>query len=214
VLASTLISFFVVGVYRGAWRYFGMMDAVTVVKGVLLGTFAAQLVILYVYHFFSYSRTVFVIYAIILTGLVMLSRASFRLVGEFVLRQRSVGRRVVIYGAGGTAGMAVSQLREHDQTVKLLGFIDEDPKVKRMKVAGYPVLGDRQALEVLVSSGSVDLVVVALTLVDAGRLAELEALCAEYGVSLARLHVGFEEIIPADRPRQPRSGAGRREIGR
>ena len=28
VLASTLVSFFVVGVYRGAWRYFGMMDAV------------------------------------------------------------------------------------------------------------------------------------------------------------------------------------------
>ena len=37
VLASTLVSFFVVGVYRGAWRYFGMMDAVTIVKGVLLG---------------------------------------------------------------------------------------------------------------------------------------------------------------------------------
>jgi UDP-GlcNAc:undecaprenyl-phosphate GlcNAc-1-phosphate transferase len=215
ILASTLISFFVVGVYRGAWRYFGMMDAVTVVKGVLLGTFAAQLVILYVYHFFSYSRTVFVIYAVILTGLVMLSRASFRLVGEFVLRQRNGGRRVAIYGAGSTAGMALSQLREHDATVKILGFIDEDPKVKRMKVAGYPVLGDLHALEVLVTSGSVDLVVIALRLLDAGRLSQLEALCAEHGVSLARLHVGFEEIVSADRPgARSRSESGLREIGR
>jgi FlaA1/EpsC-like NDP-sugar epimerase len=189
------------------------MDAVTVVKGVLLGTFAAQLVILYVYHFFSYSRTVFVIYAVILMGLVMLSRASFRLIGEFVLRQRSVGRRVAIYGAGGAAGMAVSQLREHDQTVKILGFIDDDPKVKRMKVAGYQVLGDLRALEVLVSSGSVDQVVIALRLIDASRLAELEALCAEHGVALGRLHVGFEEIISADRPAQS-TGPGLRGIRR
>ena len=142
----------------------------------------------------------------------MLSRASFRLVGEFVLRQRSSGRRVAIYGAGGAAGMAVSQLREHDQTVKILGFIDEDPKVRRMKVSGYPVLGDQRALEVLVSSGSVDLVVIALRLLDAEKLAELEALCAEHGVSLARLHVGFEEIVSPDRPSKPRPGL--REIGR
>ena len=213
VLASTLVSFFVVGVYRGAWRYFGMMDAVAVVKGVLArdrsrrSSSSSTSTTSSVTRGPSSSST-----PSSSTGLVMLSRASFRLVGEFVLRQRSVGRRVAIYGAGGTAGMAVSQLREHDQTVKILGFIDEDPKVKRMKVAGYPVLGDRRALEVLVSTGSVDLVVIALRLLDAEKLAELEALCEENGVSLARLHVGFEEIVSPDRPSKPRPGL--REIGR
>jgi UDP-GlcNAc:undecaprenyl-phosphate GlcNAc-1-phosphate transferase len=196
VLTSTLIAFFVVGVYRGVWRYFGMMDAVTVVKGVLLGTFAAQLLILYVYHFFSYSRTVFVIYAVLLAAMVMLSRASFRLVGEFILRQRTAGRRVLIYGAGDGAGLAVSQLREHhDQSLRVLGFIEETSTGTRTRVAGYPVLGDFAALEVLVSTGSVDLVVVTPRLMDAQRLAALEALCAEHGVALSRLYVGLEEIV-------------------
>ncbi|MGQ0736171.1 MAG: glycosyl transferase [Acidobacteriota bacterium] len=215
VLASTLIAFFVVGVYRGVWRYFGMMDAVTIVKGVLVGTFAAQLVILYVYRFFSYSRTVFVIYAVLATGLVTLSRASFRLIGEFVLRQRTAGRRVLIYGAGDGAGLAVSQLREHhDPTARILGFIDDDPKVTRLRVAGYPVLGDYRALEVLVSTNSVDLVVVTARLIDAERLTTLGRLCAEHGVALARLHVGLEELVSAGSP-APRSAAesARREIG-
>jgi len=199
VLASQLISFFAFGVYRGVWRYFGMMDTVTVVKGVIVGTFSAQLVILYVFHYFSYSRTVFIIYAVLVAGLVILSRASFRLIGEFVLRQQSIGRRIVIYGAGDGAGLAVSQLREHHtQPVKILGFIDDDPKVTRMRVAGYPVLGDFRALEVLVAAASVDLVVITARLMDATRLAELEALCAQHGVSLARLHVGLEEIVPTD----------------
>src|SRR4051812_7594474 len=34
VLATQLIAFFIVGVYRGMWRYFGMMDTVVVAKGV------------------------------------------------------------------------------------------------------------------------------------------------------------------------------------
>ena len=47
-----MIAFFVVGVYRGVWRHFGMMDALVVAKGVFFGTLSAQLFILYVYRFF------------------------------------------------------------------------------------------------------------------------------------------------------------------
>ena len=46
VLSSQLLALFVVGGYRGTWRYFGMMDAVVFVKGVILGTVSAELVIL------------------------------------------------------------------------------------------------------------------------------------------------------------------------
>jgi UDP-GlcNAc:undecaprenyl-phosphate GlcNAc-1-phosphate transferase len=215
VLASSLVSFFVAGVYRGAWRYFGLMDTVTIVKGVLIGTFASQLIILYTFHFFSYSRTVFIIFAVILTGLVTLSRASFRLLGEFVLRQRTSGKRVVLYGAGDGAGLAVAQLRDHhDGSAKILGFIDDDPKVARMRVAGYPVLGDFRALEVLATAGSVDLVVITARLIDAERLSRLEGLCGRHGVALARLHVGLEEIISGERTDRDESGGGRRGIGR
>ena len=35
VLAAQLVAFFIVGVYRGMWRHFGIMDTVTVAKGVL-----------------------------------------------------------------------------------------------------------------------------------------------------------------------------------
>ena len=47
VIVAQLIALFVVGAYRGTWRHFGMMDAVTFGKGVGLGTIAAEIVILY-----------------------------------------------------------------------------------------------------------------------------------------------------------------------
>ena len=87
VLGAQLVAFFVVGVYRGVWRHFGLMDGVTIAKGVVLGTAATSLLVLYAFEFNFTSRTVFVIYAVLLGVLVTVSRASFRLMGEFVQRQ-------------------------------------------------------------------------------------------------------------------------------
>ena len=122
-----------------------------------------------------------------------------------MLRQRSATSRAVIYGAGDGAQLAVNQLRLQDQSIKLLGFVDDDPKIRRMRVAGYPVLGDYRALEVLASTGSVDLVVISGRLIDANRLAMLETLCAEHGVALARMHVGLEEIVATRHLAEPTS---------
>src|SRR5206468_9687395 len=108
VLAAQLIALFAVGGYRGVWRHFGMMDAVVFGKGVLFGTIASELMILYFYRFESYSRSVFVIYAALLMLMLSASRASFRLVGEFVNRRRTIGQRCVIYG---TAGAPLETIR-------------------------------------------------------------------------------------------------------
>src|SRR3954453_3718883 len=53
LISAQLMALFVVGGYRGTWRYFGMMDAVVFGKGVALGTIAAQVIILYLYRFES-----------------------------------------------------------------------------------------------------------------------------------------------------------------
>ena len=66
MLAAQLIAFFIVGFYRGMWRHFGLMDGVTIAKGVVLGTAATSLLVLYAFQFTSTSRTVFVIYAVLL----------------------------------------------------------------------------------------------------------------------------------------------------
>ena len=93
VVATQVIALFVVGGYRGTWHQFGMMDAVVFVKGVVLGAVASQIALLYAYRFDSYSRAVFVIHAGVLLLLLCGSRASFRLLGEFVQRWRVAGQR-------------------------------------------------------------------------------------------------------------------------
>jgi FlaA1/EpsC-like NDP-sugar epimerase len=188
------------------WRHFGMMDTITVAKGVFVGAVSAQLVILYIYRFFSYSRTVFVIYGVLLLLSVTLSRASFRLVSEYIQRRRNTGMRVVVYGAGDGGTLVMRELQSRSDPVRLLGFVDDDPRQIGIRVHGFPVLGNFGALVDLIRQHAVDRVIISDSQLAADRMADLRALCAQHGVALTRLLVGLEELVvvtsdaPASRP--------------
>jgi UDP-GlcNAc:undecaprenyl-phosphate GlcNAc-1-phosphate transferase len=199
ILAAQLIAFFVVGVYRGTWHLFGKRDGVTILKGVLLGTAAAQLVIVYLYHYTSYSRGVFVIYFALVAALAAGVRWSFRLIADWMARDRAAGRRVVIYGAGEHAAIAVQELHEHGgKPVRVLGFVDDDPAVARQRVEGYPVIGAYDALVDMVAARAIDIVILNRQQLDDDRLSRLETLCEEHDVALMRLHVGIEELVSSE----------------
>lgn len=194
ILGAQLVALFLVGGYRGTWRYFGLMDTVVFAKGVLIGTVAAQLIILYVYRFESYSRAVFVIYAAILMLLLLGSRASFRLVGEFILRRTAVGQRCLIYGTTGASLATIREAFGPAVVAKVLGFIDDNPWTHQSRVAGYPVLGDFETLLAMIERNETDCVVLNTTLLDAERLQRIEAVCLDRGVDLLRLQVHLNRV--------------------
>jgi UDP-GlcNAc:undecaprenyl-phosphate GlcNAc-1-phosphate transferase len=198
VVGVQMVALFAVGVYRGVWQYFGLMDAVTFAKGVLFGTISSVFFVVYLYRFENYSRAVFVIYAALLMLLLGASRASFRLISEFAHRRRHAGQRLVIYGAGDGAATAVRELLGRTSAgYRMLGFIDDDPAMARSRMQGYPVLGDFASLASLIANGAVDTVVITTHLIGVDRLRTLQTLCAEHNVSLARLHFKLDEIVAA-----------------
>ncbi len=196
VVTAQILALFLVGGYRGVWHQFGMMDAVVFVKGVLLGALSSQIVLLYAYRFESYSRAVFVIYSVVLFLLLGGSRASFRLLGEFVQRRRVVGQRCVVYGTG-SASLATIREAFGDQPLRIVGFIDDDPGQRSLRMSGYSVLGDFQKLLAMVHKEEVDCVVLNTRIIDVDRLQELETACSERDVSLMRLHVNLKPFVAA-----------------
>jgi len=206
IVASQLIAFFAVGVYRGVWRYFSVADTVVMARGVIVGVVSSQLAILYLYRFSSYSRAVFVIDAVLLMGSMTLSRASFRLVADFLNRQREAGTRVVVYGAGDGGALAVRELQKRPTPVRIIGFIDDAPHKIGTRVLGYPVLGDFERLEQLLGTASVELVVIAARNLDADRIRTVRTACASRGIALTRLTVGIEDLIVPFTPGASRSG--------
>ena len=196
VVAVQIVALALVGGYRGAWHHFGMMDAVVFTKGVVLGTVAAQVVILYAYRFQSYSRAVFVIYAGLLLLMLWGSRASFRLVSEFVQRRRVIGQRCVVYGTG-SASLATIREAFGELPLRIVGFVDDDPHQQRLRVSGYSVLGNFSRLIEMIEKEEIDCVVLNTRIIDVDRLTELEAACTRRSISLLRLHVTVKPFIAA-----------------
>ncbi|HEV3139327.1 MAG TPA: hypothetical protein VGY57_02360, partial [Vicinamibacterales bacterium] len=189
-----MIALVAVGVYKGVWRYFGLMDTVAIAKGALFGTAGSVLALLMMLRFDHYSRTVFAIYAIVLMMLLIASRASFRLIAEALRRNHSAATRVIVYGAGDGGSIAVRELGKTTDRYRIVGLVDDDANKRRVRVHGYPVLGGFGALESFVVGGSVDAVVISARTLDAGRRLQLESLCSRHGVPLLRLHVGLETV--------------------
>jgi UDP-GlcNAc:undecaprenyl-phosphate GlcNAc-1-phosphate transferase len=196
VAALDVLALFAVGFYRGVWRYFGLMDTVVVLKGVLLGTGAALFFIEYAMTLGPHSHTVFVIDVLLLTTLLTASRVSFRLIAEFLQRYHQTATRIAIYGAGvGGALVARELIGREGAPCRIVGFADDDPAKQGRRVQGYAVVGGYEALASLVRSGAVDTVVVSARIIDLDRLQAIQAVCGDHGVNLLRWRVGLEPLV-------------------
>ena len=194
VIASQILVLLVLGAYRGMWRHFGMMDAVVFAKSVALGTLASVAIVVGLNDGLPVPGAVFVIYAALLMLLLTGSRASFRLMTEFISRRAS-GRRVVIYASGQDEQLAVHRLATIAQRPRrVLGFFEDSPGA-RTRIEGYPVLGGYGDLLDMIAAGRTDDVIVSVQDVSDGRLEELAEHCSAHNVSLVEFRYALESAV-------------------
>ena len=185
VVASQLAALGIAGAYRAAWGHFGLMDTVMLGRAVVGGTLAAQLIILYLYRFAGYSRTVFVIDGALLLLALVATRVSLRLLGELVNRTRRDCERLVVYGADEGGEIVLRELlRRFPARYRVVGFTDDDPRRGRRRVQGHAVLGDQERLLHMVRTGQVEAVVISTERRTEGSTDELRQACDHHEVRL------------------------------
>ena len=117
---------------------------------------SAVLVILGLYRFIGFSRLVFAIDATLLAFLLVGARVAISSVDEYLRRKRGTGRAVLIYGAGIGGALLVRALLE-DRTFDLqpIGFIDDAPAKRRLRIEGVPVLGTFETLAAVIEQQAI-----------------------------------------------------------
>jgi UDP-GlcNAc:undecaprenyl-phosphate/decaprenyl-phosphate GlcNAc-1-phosphate transferase len=182
VVASQVLSFYMVGVYRGVWERTGIRDLIGYVKAITAGTIGSILIILFIYRFHSFSRTVFFIYWVLLIILVSLSRLSFRLLDEGIRLGTRNGEKTLIYGAGIGGQMTLREIENnHALGLQLVGFMDDDPRLHGRKIQGYPVFGGESSLEEIIRRHSIRNIIVSFKAKGDEKAKNIEELCASLG---------------------------------
>ena len=68
-----------------------------------------------------------------------------------------------------------------------VGFIDDDPKKRGVRIQGVSVLGARGKIRNLIQENDVKEIIVAIPAIDAQDLSEIAKVCSEYGISYRRV---------------------------
>jgi UDP-GlcNAc:undecaprenyl-phosphate/decaprenyl-phosphate GlcNAc-1-phosphate transferase len=168
VLFARYATFIPFGLYRGVWRYAGARDAASVIGAVVTSEVIAFAFLAATQVWGGFPRSVFVIDAVICTVLIGASRFWERAAarGLSVVVGRRARHRTLIVGAGRAGRSLLRELRETPGE-HVVGFVDDDSRLRGRRLQGVPVLGGAHELERILSAADPETVLV--TIPDAPR---------------------------------------------
>jgi UDP-GlcNAc:undecaprenyl-phosphate GlcNAc-1-phosphate transferase len=183
VLASRYLAFIPFGLYRSIWRYAGARDAAAIASAVVCSEVVALAYMVLTQDQRDFSRSFFIVDALICTVAIGASRFAERalVVGARSVRDRT-GRRSLIVGAGRTGRSLMRELRE-TAGERVLGFVDDNPRLRRRRIHGVAVLGSLDETKRLLERAQPDIVLVTIPQAPRDRLDLVVAACEEAGVT-------------------------------
>lgn len=187
-LSTQLVIGIVTGLYRGRTALGSVEQAVltsAVVGAATAGGLAAEITL---------DMRAFEFQGHVLAGLLALTgmgalRVFLRRAVERLRRpDRSVGERVLIFGAGiGGQQLLRSMLTSSHGNLVPVGFLDDDPSRRHLRVLGMPVLGGRGAIAAAADQTAAQTLVIAIPSADAALVRRLAALASPVGLTVKTL---------------------------
>ncbi|HEX2707483.1 MAG TPA: nucleoside-diphosphate sugar epimerase/dehydratase [Solirubrobacterales bacterium] len=195
VVVGKLVVFAAFGLYQKWWRYVSGRDFMLIFRAVAVAS--AILVVLFaVAKPFAHTlpRSVEVTDFV----LTMMLIAGARLVVRLIVERPSRGARVpkhevLVIGAGSGGQMVVRELQLNPNLgATAIGFIDDDPRKRGMRMLGLKVLGSTEEIASILDETEPDEVVIAIPSAPGTLRGQVVAACREREIRVRTLPTVFE----------------------
>jgi len=191
-----MASFLVMGVYRGIWRYTSLDDLIVFVKAVILSSALSVMAVLFAFRFEGFSRTIFIIDAMLMFMFLAGSRMAFRLFRQVLpVSHHGEGRRVLIYGAGDGGELLLREL-QNNRALKYspVGFLDDDPGKQGKLIHGLKVYSANGDLNAVCKKVGVDELLISSLMMSDERLLKIQEICRTQNIALKRMRITIEDL--------------------
>ena len=184
IVAVRYLAFIGFGLYGSVWRFAGARDAGTIAAAVLVSEpIAVGIIWVSSGPFGDFPASVYVVDALLAVALVGASRfgerALFRTFGA--MRSEGERKRTLIIGAGRSGRSLLRELRETSGQV-VVGFADDDARLRRRRMQGVPVLGGLDEIDRIIAAVSPDIVLVTIPHAPRERLDAVVSGCEKADV--------------------------------
>jgi len=188
--------FLAMGVYRGIWRYTSIDDLIVFAKAVIVSSILSMMVVLFKFRFEGFSRTVFLIDALLMLMFLAGSRMAFRLFRQIIpVSAGGEGRRVLIYGAGDGGELLLRELQNNRELhLSPIGFIDDDPAKSGKVIHGLKVFNGNGDLGAVCQQHAIDEIVISSSRMSDERVDEILKRCNERMIVVKRMRITIEDL--------------------
>jgi FlaA1/EpsC-like NDP-sugar epimerase len=195
VVAGKLIVFAAFGLYQKWWRYVSGRDFLLIVRAVGVSSLILVFGFVVLRPFaHTLPRSVAVMDFVLALMLIAGARLAVRLIVERPSRGgRLPKHEVLVIGAGSGGQMVVRELQLNpDLGATAIGFVDDDPRKRGMRMLGLKVLGSTKKIEAILDESRPDEVVIAIPSAPGTLRAKVVAACREREIRVRTLPTVFE----------------------
>jgi FlaA1/EpsC-like NDP-sugar epimerase len=179
VMVVKPLLFIASGMYRNIWRYASLQDAFEIFKVVTLSSMVSAFVHVFIKGSLSLPRSIYILDWFLVFALVATSRLLWRIYREtrFVPSLRK-GKRTLIIGAGAAGNLLLKEIRKQSNShYNVVGFVDDDPSKRGLRLSGVRVLGGTNHLRGLVRKHRVEEVIFAIPSSEGALMRRVIASC-------------------------------------
>lgn len=176
VATIALISFLIVGSYKGIVRHTGTRDAFNVFIGVTLLSFITISIlllnnILEIFPDFTIPKSIIIIHYLISVLILVISRFIFKAFYEIVSTELKSITNVLIYGAGDSGLITYGALnRDTKNKYEVVGFIDDDHKKIGKKLDRIKIYDGKRIDKDFVREKKIDEVIISIQNIKSEKL--------------------------------------------
>ncbi len=180
LLGVRYVLFVVFGIYRRVWRFASARDLLAIAAAIALSVPVTIGIVAALRPFGDFPLEIFIVDGLLCATLVAASRLASRLLP---VRGTSRGdqRRVLVVGAGRSGRALARELAETPDT-RVVGFVDDNPSLRRRRIHGVSVHGGVDDIARLLDEMQVDEVLVTIPAAPSERLEALVASCTAAGI--------------------------------
>lgn len=182
---------------RGLWRYVSVIDVARLTVANLAASVLSCVLILAIAPS-GFPRSIYFLDLIVC----FLGTAGLRLIVRMVQEasltvqsSRVAEKTALIYGAGDGGITLLKEIRNNPRLLyRVVGFIDDQPEKKGLRVAGIPVLGAGESISALVKKHKIKTILIAIPSAGGSAMTRILELCYAAGVDCMTVP-GLGEVI-------------------
>lgn len=166
-ICTKISVFYITNLYYRMWRYMEVLEIAGYFIFICLSTIILA-IILFIKDKEGIYTPYFYIIDFLLTFIgIVFSRLFYRWASELINRNRSVEKRVIIYGAGDSGYLLIKELlQNHRHELRPVGWIDDDISKHNMFLHGYKIYGGKNELLTICKKVKPDMVLISTNSID------------------------------------------------